>query len=632
MCPHPGGNKEKATMNCLAIILGVTFLLNLYAVAQAQHDNSLAVVTYDDSNAHLLDDPENRCNGIFTCIINSTKGWQSNGSLQFARTDNQSEWSNITGDELVVKPAESYEIVTHMELNDRAVGSHVVLEAFNRTSTGWYQLQQCPAETSGPLEWEEFRCKVIIPDNTTQLRPVLNAGWSSSNGEEAVTLFDEISIIPMNETLIGTKTNTSEPKPSETFPMLNDPNLTWEIVSDDIEFPTSMAFLAPDDILVLEKNAGTVRRILNGNSQPEPLLHVNVSTLADRGMLGIATSKTETGKTYVFLYYTEAQTSDAESASAVSTEINGSRQDAVQPGFNRLYRYELIGNKLADPKLLISIPTSEGNTLDTGIHNGGQVLIGPDNNVYLVVGDVGGYETQTENFGDLLHAGSKSFQFGTSVVFRISQDGQAVKGILGETDPQNKYYAYGIRNSFGMDFDPASGHLWDTENGLSYGDEINLVRPGFNSGWKHVEGISNMYDFDSGELYDFNGKGEYSDPEFTWGYHVAPTAMKFLNSDKLGNQYENDLFVGNFNEGSIYRFDLNTNRTELLLQGLLADKKANSPNEGKDTLFGRSFGGITDIEVGPDGYLYVLALGSIVDYTHYDDPYRGIIYKIKPLH
>ena len=51
-----------------------------------------------------------------------------------------------------------------------------------------------------------------------------------------------------------------------------------------------------------------------------------------------------------------------------------------------------------------------------------------------------------------------------------------------------KYYAYGIRNSFGMDFDPVTGNLWDTENGPSYGDEINLVEPGFNSGWQVVQG------------------------------------------------------------------------------------------------------------------------------------------------
>ena len=43
------------------------------------------------------------------------------------------------------------------------------------------------------------------------------------------------------------------------------------------------------------------------------------------------------------------------------------------------------------------------------------------------------------------------------------------------------YFAYGIRNSFGIDFDPVT-ETWDTENGPNFGDEINLVQPGFNSG------------------------------------------------------------------------------------------------------------------------------------------------------
>ena len=44
------------------------------------------------------------------------------------------------------------------------------------------------------------------------------------------------------------------------------------------------------------------------------------------------------------------------------------------------------------------------------------------------------------------------------------------------------YYAYGIRNSFGIDFDPITGALWDTENGEIGYDEVNLIKPGFNSG------------------------------------------------------------------------------------------------------------------------------------------------------
>ena len=175
------------------------------------------------------------------------------------------------------------------------------------------------------------------------------------------------------------------------------------------------------------------------------------------------------------------------------------------------------------------------------------------------------------------------------------------------------YYAYGIRNSFGIDFDPVTGDLWDTENGESVGDEINLVKPGFNSGWNKVQGVwvgtasdlneSERYIFDTNEkdLVDFDGKGVYSKPELSWFHNAGLTALKFLNSSKYGEEYENDMFVGDFNNGNLYHFDLNEDRTELSLDGDLEDKIVHHSREIKNYIFGQRFAGISDIEVGPDG-------------------------------
>jgi len=64
---------------------------------------------------------------------------------------------------------------------------------------------------------------------------------------------------------------------------------------------------------------------------------------------------------------------------------------------------------------------------------------------------------------------------GTGGILRVTQDGKTVgSGIIGSSDPLNKYLAYGVRNSFGLDFDPVTKKLWDTENGPSSNDEINL--------------------------------------------------------------------------------------------------------------------------------------------------------------
>jgi glucose/arabinose dehydrogenase len=186
------------------------------------------------------------------------------------------------------------------------------------------------------------------------------------------------------------------------------------------------------------------------------------------------------------------------------------------------------------------------------------------------------------------------------------------------------YYAYGIRNSFGMDFDPVTGNLWDTENGPEFGDEINLVEPGFNSGWADVQrlmskleenldehNVVGVGDVEDVELIDF-GRGNYSDPEFVWQIPVGVTSIKFFNSPNFGGQYQNDMFVGDINNGILYNFDLNENRTGLELDGALADKVANSNDDRSDIVFGTGFNGITDTEVGPDGYLYILSYGGTI--------------------
>jgi glucose/arabinose dehydrogenase len=411
-------------------------------------------------------------------------------------------------------------------------------------------------------------------------------------------------------------------------PTIDDPNLKVDAVVKGLQLPTSMAFLGPNDILVLEKNAGTVVRIVDGEILKKPLLHIAVPLGVEYGMLGIAVAKNvnSDGGRNVFLYYTESD-------------------DGGTP-HNRLYKYELTSDnsQLINSKLLLDLPAISSSTIgENNNHNGGKVIIGLDNNVYTVIGDVGGHEGQAQNVknGDPLD--------GTSGIFRLTQDGQpAADNPLisdgGSTDHSNSskhgksggeevgtsfsassflnyYYAYGIRNSFGIDFDPVTGKLWDTENGPTFGDEIDFVNPGFNSGWSQVTGIwkagpspGSMIGDDTNNppknLVTFGGKGVYRAPEFSWLPTIGPTALKFLNSVKLGAQYQNDMFVGDVNTGSLYHFKLNQQRDGLTLTGDLADKVANTPEESQQAALGHGFGTITDLQVGPDGYLYVLTIAG----------------------
>lgn len=393
-------------------------------------------------------------------------------------------------------------------------------------------------------------------------------------------------------------------------------------VGGGLKFPTGMAFLGPNDLLVLEKNEGNVKRIVNGTILQKPLLHVNVSNKGERGLLGIAIANhKENGKTYVFLYYTESVSKDSKNKSTENTEntIN-----------NRLYRYELFNNELVNPKLLLTLPASPGPD-----NNGGRVLIGPDGNVYTVIGDLDGHKTQAQNVKE------GPAPDGSSAILRMTQDGLPVTSIVGDDKEiiSKYYYAYGIRNSFAMDFDPVTKKLWDTEDGPTYGDEVNLVEPGFNSGWNQVQGIWKTINFTRPgnitlhpeNLVDFGGKGKYKTPEFIWYQPIMPTALKFLSSDKLGKGYENDMFVADFNNGNIYDFKLSQNRTELLLSGPLADKVADDMQENKPLIFGAGFGNVTDIDIGPDGYLYVLSLNSYHQNKGFSPTTdaEGVLYKIQ---
>ena len=369
-------------------------------------------------------------------------------------------------------------------------------------------------------------------------------------------------------------------------PSVSDTGLNIEAAIDGLSSPTSMVFL-DNNILVLEKE-GSVRLVSDGVLREEPVLQVPVNTESERGVLGVAFDKDSNS---VFLYYTEAD-----------------------PLRNRIYKYQWNGQSLVNPTLLLDLPGEPGPN-----HDGGKIVIGPDGYLYAVIGDLN-HDGQLQNFPD----GPPPDD--TSVILRVNlEDGSAAPDnpfANSGDDALSKYYAYGIRNSFGMDFDPVTGNLWDTENGPASYDETNLVRPGFNSGWQTVMGPISLSGDTEEDLVNFPGS-HYADPLFSWAEPPAVTDIEFLDSSNLGDRYANNIFVGDINNGNLYFFGVNENRNAIQLDAAqqesgLSDLVVDNEEELSAITFGSGFGGITDIETGPDGFLYVLS---------YDD---GIIYRISP--
>src|SRR5881296_3962941 len=263
-------------------------------------------------------------------------------------------------------------------------------------------------------------------------------------------------------------------------PSLTDPNLSITEITSGLSAPTTMAFIGTDDILVLQKDNGQVRRVIAGVLQPSAVLDVAVDNFSERGLLGIALHPNFPTTPFVYLYYTESTTAGDSSGS---------------PAGNRVYRYTWDGNGLTSPSLILDLPVTTGPN-----HDGGIIAFGLDGKLYVVIGDL-------NRNGQLQNNSIGAAPDDTSVIFRLNDDGSTPSdnSFFAQGGNVARYYAYGIRNSFGMAFDPVTGKLWMTENGPTSYDEINMVDPGFNSGWNKIMGPDSRDPQNVSDLFSLNG-------------------------------------------------------------------------------------------------------------------------------
>ena len=245
-----------------------------------------------------------------------------------------------------------------------------------------------------------------------------------------------------------------------------------------------------------------------------------------------------------------------------------------------------------------------------GNHDGGVVRFGPDGKVYVIVGDTGRRgQMQNLEFGPF-GAGIPDDQFGgpepddahfTGVIVRLNDDGSTptdnpfydVGAEIGGEAGANiqKIYAYGIRNSYGLNFDPLSDDLWQNENGDDTFSELNLVEPGMNSGWVQIMGPSsrvaqfkeietsaqffglqqirwpptNIADTPAEALSRlFMLRARTSPTPSSPGSSSRPGGLGFVTGRALGAQYHGDLFMGGARDflfsGYIFRMEITGNR------------------------------------------------------------------------
>ena len=390
-----------------------------------------------------------------------------------------------------------------------------------------------------------------------------------------------------------------------------DPNLMVDTVvpaGSGLAQPTTMKFLGMNDALVLEKATGRVRRVMGTpmTLQPGFVLDVNVNSSSERGMLGIAIA--QGAPVHVFLYYTEAQGADGGT-----------------PLGNRVYRYDWDptgAGALINPLLVMDLPVTPGPNHDAGV-----ILIEPGTGLlYVFIGDL-------NHSGQLQNQPNGVAPDNTGVIFRVNQDGSAAAGNpftpycsvtttttctttancpAGQTCITNvaRYVAYGVRNGFGLEFDPGNNNaLWMSENGPNDFDELNKVNSGMNGGWNQIRGPGVP-----AVQWNVPGAGNtYSQPEFSWQQVVVPTGVNFPFAMSWGPTYNTRILVGNNSAGDIYNLPLNAARDGLDIPSLppaLQDLVANNTTEANLVRLGQGFGAITDLEVGPDLHMYVVDIGQ----------------------
>ncbi len=441
-------------------------------------------------------------------------------------------------------------------------------------------------------------------------------------------------------------------------PSMTDPNLSVKTVVSGLSQPTSMAFLGNNDFFIFEKNTGKVQRVINGVMQNPAPLDLAINSGSERGGLGIALHPNFAFNGYVYLFWTESSTG-VDTTSLAEVPVLGNRVD----------RYIWNGSTLVFDRNLIKLRAfqADANQQLRGNHNGGVLRFGPDGKLFILMGDNG----RRGLLQNLLCGPTATCpppvaddQFGgpepdnthlTGFILRLNDDGTTpadnpfanIVTVLPSESIANlrRLYAYGVRNGFGLGFDPYSGNLWDQENGDDAFDEMNRVTAGSNNGWIQMMGPNSRVaqfkqietSYGAGDLQQLRWPpslikdtpvaalaslymlpgAHYNDPEFSWKYAIPASPLGFVAGRGLGPQYEGDMFVGAARTflvgGFLFRFKLTPDRLHFLfsdsrLNDLVADNDDKFDiKESETLLIGRDFGITTDVQTGPNGNLFIVS-------------------------
>jgi len=316
-------------------------------------------------------------------------------------------------------------------------------------------------------------------------------------------------------------------------------NFKIEKVAGGLEVPWSIVW-APDGRMIFTERPGRVRVLEKGTLNPKPLFVVpDVESSGETGLMGVALHPQFSSNHFIYLSY-------AYSSGGVRV---------------RVVRYREAPEGFVDRKVIIEdLPAAQ-------FHAGCRIRFGPDGKLYVTTGDA----TQRALAQKLDSLAGKTL--------RLNDDGSVPQDnpFVGQQNVRPEIWTLGHRNAQGMDWQPGSNLMFQTEHGPSGfdgpggGDEVNIVEKGKNYGWPTIHHTQTAAGLESPLL-------EYTPA-------CAPASGAFYGGSVFSQ------FKGNFFFGCL--------RGERLIRVVLDGRRVVSQED-----LVKNYGRIRDMAEGPDGYLY----------------------------
>jgi len=355
---------------------------------------------------------------------------------------------------------------------------------------------------------------------------------------------------PVGEINVGVQNYTGA------LPQLQEVSVPYAIEKyiTNLNFPVAMEF-APDGRLFFTEKNGAVRVAdAQGNLQARPVIELPTDAAGERGLLGIALDPLFSDNHYIWVYHTWSDPDHTRD----------------RP-YNRVVRFKEVNGRGEDPQVAweVSIEFKESTIL-----NGGNLHFGPDGMLYISVGT-------TNNLAVAVAPDApqgKIHRVVPTVPVTIPPD---------NPNPNSTIFASGFRNSFDFTFSPVNNQLYATENGPDCDDELNLVEPGGNYGWR-TEGLC--------EDQILGSDYAYKRPLVSWTPPISPTGIMFYTGNEFP-QWKNEILLCAYNMGRLVTLKPDESGSKIL-GGDLRWELGNAHCA-------------TDIAQGPDGNIYFFDINAL---------------------